>query len=63
VADIEQDIIDHEMEIARLHHLLALPETQRAGDRVRDLMAQVQQRQDALATLYAHWEEATELNW
>jgi len=61
--DIERDIIDHETEIARLHHLLSLPETQRAGQRVRELVAQVKERQEALAALYAHWEEAAELNW
>jgi len=63
IEDIERQILAHESEIERLHHRLALPETQRAGDRVRELMAEIQKRQDALATLHAHWEEAAELNW
>ncbi len=63
VEEIEQDIIGQESEIEELHRLLTVPETYRAGDRVRQLMAEIKKRQDTLAMLYAHWEEATELNW
>jgi ATP-binding cassette, subfamily F, member 3 len=63
IEDIERDIAAHETHIEELHRLLSLPDTHRDGDRVRELLASVKQRQEALATLYDHWEEASELNW
>ncbi|HLA83707.1 MAG TPA: ABC-F family ATP-binding cassette domain-containing protein [Thermoguttaceae bacterium] len=61
--EIEQEILQRETEIEEYHRLLTLPETHRDGARVRDIMADIEQRKEALANLYAHWEEATELNW
>ncbi|MBN1590542.1 MAG: hypothetical protein JW888_13590, partial [Pirellulales bacterium] len=61
--DIEREIAEEESKLEALHGLLVLPETHRAADRVRDVMAQIDERQSAIKTLYAHWEEAVELNW
>jgi len=63
VAEIEADIFRRETEIAESHAALALPEILRDGDRVRELKARIEQVQAELEPLYAHWEEATELNW
>ena len=63
VEDLERDIERHESEIAESHRLLAQPETHRDGERVRQLLGKIQSHQDSLATLYEHWDEATELNW
>lgn len=63
VEDLEQEIFQLESLLEESHTALALPETHRDGRRVRQLKNQIQQQQTALETLYAHWEEATELNW
>jgi hypothetical protein len=62
-SDLEAEILKRESRIDELHHLLALPETHRDGDRVRQFKAEIAEQQEALQTLYAHWEEAVELNW
>jgi ATP-binding cassette subfamily F protein 3 len=62
-ADIEAEIFERESRIEELHGLLALPETHRDGERVRQFKAEILQQQETLESLYAHWEEATELNW
>ncbi|MCR4412376.1 MAG: ABC-F family ATP-binding cassette domain-containing protein [Thermoguttaceae bacterium] len=62
-SDLEAEILKRESRIEELHHLLALPETHRDGDRVRQYKAEIAEQQEALQTLYAHWEEAVELNW
>lgn len=62
-ADIEADIFEHETRVEELHELMADPDVLRDGDRVREIQAELKQSQDALATLYDHWEEASELNW
>jgi len=63
VEDLEQEIFQREAELQQLHATMAEPETHRDGERARRLKTQIAQVQEALKTLYAHWEEATELNW
>ncbi len=63
VADLEREIFERETRVGELHAALIQPETHRDGDRVRQIMADIEQEQQTLESLYAHWEEATELNW
>ena len=63
VADIERDIFQRETRLEQLNADLADPETLRNGQRVRQIKEQIAQQQELLQQLYAHWEEATELNW
>lgn len=63
VEDIEAEIHAREKRIEELHAALALPETHRDGQKARQLKAEIATEQKALETLYAHWEEAAELNW
>ena len=48
--------------VETLHAELATPEALRDGQRVRTIQAEIAEQQSALATLYPHWEEASELN-
>jgi len=63
VADIEEEIFRREAAVEGLHRRLAAGETHRDGDLVRRIKAEIAAERAALETLYAHWEEATELNW
>ena len=63
VKDLEKDIFDRETLLEELHTTLADPATHRDGDRVRKLKAQIADEQRKLKDLYAHWEEAVEMNW
>jgi ATP-binding cassette subfamily F protein 3 len=63
VDDLEGEICRRETRIEQLHAALADPQTLRDGDRVRQLKAEIAEQQQTLQTLYAHWDEATELNW
>jgi len=63
VADIEEEIFGREAAIEELHQRLAAGATHRDGDLVRRIKAEIAAERAALETLYAHWEEATELNW
>jgi ATP-binding cassette subfamily F protein 3 len=63
VSDIEADILEREQKVEELHRLLTVPETLRDGERVRQIKIEIVQEQETLQTLYAHWEEAVELNW
>ena len=63
LSDLEAEILDRETRLEQVHRLLAEPETLRDGDRVRQLKAEIAQQHQTLQTLYAHWEEAVELNW
>lgn len=60
--DIETEIVQRESRLAELHAALAKPDTHRDGDRVRRVMADIESEQQTLQTLYAHWEEAVEMN-
>jgi ATP-binding cassette, subfamily F, member 3 len=62
ITDLEADIQACEARIAELHVDLATPEVLRDGPRVKQTMAELQDRQAALGSLYEHWEEASELN-
>ena len=62
-ADIEAEIMERETRIEEIHALLAQSETHRDGQRVRQLMAEIDEQQATLQNLYEHWEEAAELNW
>lgn len=61
--DIEAEILRRESRIEELHALLARPETHRDGQQARRLKEEMAREQEILQTLYAHWEEAVELNW
>ncbi len=61
--EIEAEILQRESRIEELHALLARPETHRDGEQARRLKAEIAREQEILQTLYAHWEEAVELNW
>jgi len=63
VADLEEEIFQRESRLEELQWQLAQGDTHRDGDLVRRIKAEVAQQQQALTTLYEHWEEATELNW
>ncbi len=63
VEDLEREIFEREAKLDQLHAALAEPDTLRDGGRVRRVKAEIADQQEALKTLYAHWEEATELNW
>ncbi len=63
VEDIEAEIQAREKRLEELHAAFALPETHRNGQKARQLKAEIAAEQQALETLYAHWEEALELNW
>ena len=63
VADLEGDIFQRETRLQQLNADLVDPETLRNGPRVRQIKEQIAEQQELLQQLYAHWEEATELNW
>ena len=62
VADLEAEIFERETNLEELQNSLATPEVHRDGNRIREVQAQIAEQQNSLATLYEHWEEATELN-
>jgi len=62
VDDLETEIHRRETRVQELHEELIQPEVQRDGDRVRQTQADLAAEQTALAQLYEHWEEASELN-
>lgn len=62
VDDIEADIASHEEQIAKLQADMVDPEVLRDGRRAKQVFDDLSATQAALAQLYAHWEEAMELN-
>ena len=62
VADIEADIATQEIKVGELQMELSNPEVLRDGDRVVEVKSQLEDETNALEELYAHWEEAIELN-
>ncbi len=62
VTELERDIFDRETRIERLHHEMTLPDVLRDHAEVRRVQAELAAQQAKLASLYEHWEEATELN-
>ena len=63
VEDLEAEIFEREAKLEELHEELAAPATHRDGDRVREIKTEITLQQNTLKKLYAHWEEAGELNW
>jgi ATP-binding cassette, subfamily F, member 3 len=63
VADIEDEISSRETCVQELQRQLGQEEVCRNGNLVRQITADLAGHQEALKTLYAHWEEASELNW
>lgn len=62
VEDLETEIFERETAIEELHEALTQPDVLRDGDRVKAIRAEIEAHQQALETLYPHWEEACELN-
>jgi ATP-binding cassette subfamily F protein 3 len=62
VEDLERDIFEREQRIEALHHEMTQPEVLRDGNEVRRVQNELSEQQAKLASLYEHWEEATELN-
>ena len=59
---IEKDIANQERELQVLHDRLCLPEVLRDGEAIKRLKADIEAAEAAIALLYEHWEEASELN-
>jgi ATP-binding cassette subfamily F protein 3 len=62
VEELESDIAAHEAKVAELEAALASSELYRDAARVRDTMRAFEDTKALLQQLYAHWEEAVELN-
>jgi ATP-binding cassette subfamily F protein 3 len=62
VEDLEGEIAQAEAQLARVERELADPQTHRDGEKARAAARNHQMLQEQLAQLYAHWEEASELN-
>ena len=62
VEDLEADIAAVETELKALEERLASPELYRDGDRVKETTQAFEEAKVRLHDLYAHWEEAVELN-
>ncbi len=62
VPDLERDILEQESRLEELNAAYADPQTHRDGTRVKQVKADIAAVQDALRSLYEHWEEAVELN-
>jgi ATP-binding cassette subfamily F protein 3 len=62
VPEIEAEIGEREERIQALHADLASPDVHRDGQRIKAVMAELEEHQAALPRLYEHWEEASELN-
>jgi len=60
--DIEADILQQESRRDDIINELSLPETHRNGQRVKELKNELEQIEEKLQQLYAHWEEVMELN-
>jgi ATP-binding cassette subfamily F protein 3 len=63
VADIEDEIFIRETQLQALQQQFIDPTVIRQGERVRQLKIEIEREAEAVKTLYAHWEEASELNW
>jgi ATP-binding cassette subfamily F protein 3 len=62
VEEIERDIAEWEDRKEQLQTSLADPDLHRDGNRVKETMAAFAETETRLKDLYAHWEEAIELN-
>jgi ATP-binding cassette subfamily F protein 3 len=59
-AEIEAEIMEREGRIVELQAQLLLPEVLRDGRRVKQVQTAIADEQQAVRTLYEHWEEAAE---
>jgi ATP-binding cassette subfamily F protein 3 len=59
---LEAEILDRESEVEHLSSQLLDPAVLRDGRRVRELQAVTAAARERLAELYAHYDEALELN-
>jgi ATP-binding cassette subfamily F protein 3 len=60
--DIESEIAQREHRIGEIHALFADETVHRDGQRVKDLKSELEDHESALAGLYEHWEEASEMS-
>lgn len=60
--ELEADIASLEAEIQEMEAQLVQPEVYKDGMKVKELMADLEEAKGRLPALYAHWEEAVELN-
>ncbi len=60
--DLEREILERETRSEQLLQMLTDPAVLRDGERVRQVKAELEEQKNALQTLYAHWEEAVELD-
>ncbi len=63
VKDLEAEIFERETQLGQLQQQLTEGHTHRDGSLVRQIKTEIDEQEQLLATLYEHWEEATELNW
>jgi ATP-binding cassette subfamily F protein 3 len=61
-AELEAEIASLESEIEEMEEQLVLPEVYKDGIRIRELMSDLEEAKARLPQIYAHWEEAVELN-
>ena len=61
--DIEDEIVKRETTVEEFQRELIDPNVLRDGPRVRKIKSEIEKEQAALKELYAHWDEATDLNW
>jgi ATP-binding cassette subfamily F protein 3 len=62
VEDLEAEILERETRIEDYQVQLSTEAVVRSGERTRELREALESEQSALAELYAHWDEAVELN-
>ena len=62
LTDLEHEIADQESMVETLESMMLLPETLRDGNRVREITQELDELRTKLQQLYAHWDEASELN-
>jgi ATP-binding cassette subfamily F protein 3 len=62
VVDLEAEIAECEETVAKLKTDLADPDVHRDGERIKAATQAFEETQNRLEELYAHWEEAVELN-
>lgn len=61
-AELERDIATAEATFAALEAALGDPDTWKVADRARQTQAKYDESKERLSQLYAHWEEAVEMN-
>ncbi|MGC4005444.1 MAG: ABC-F family ATP-binding cassette domain-containing protein [Pirellulales bacterium] len=60
--EIEVDIQDRESRLEQLNASALDPQTLRSGEKIKAVHGEIEAVRNALAVLYEHWEEASELN-